>query len=561
MRLTAAFAAVLLTPTLAVPLRAREPYHARHAMVTGQEPIATRAGVAMLKKDGNAVDAAVTVGFALAVTYPFAGNLGGGGFMLIHMADGRSTFIDFREMAPHAASRNMYLDSAGNLTKGSLVGWRASGVPGSVAGFALAMEKYGTKKWADVVAPAEKLARRGIPVSYALSESLRRSQQLLSQFPDSNRIFLNNGALREPGTVFKQPGLARTLKRIRKNGAKDFYHGETARLIDAAMRANGGDITLDDLANYRAIDRKPLTGSYRGYTVLTSPPPSSGGVGILEMLGMLEGSHYTQSGAGSAAAIHYVTEVERRAYADRNEYLADPDFHHPPIAQLLDPGYLHARAATILANHATPSTEVGPGKLAAFLHESSDTTHFNVIDSAGNTVAVTYTLNGGYGSGVTVPGAGFLLNNEMDDFAAKPGAPNMFGLVQGEANDIQPGKRPLSSMTPTMLLKDGKPFLVLGAPGGSRIINGVFEVMLNVVDFHMNVQDAIDWPRFHHQWLPDTLFLEPGISPDTARLLEGMGYKLGHVSGVARVEAIVNTGTWLEGGTDGRAPGGLAAGY
>jgi gamma-glutamyltranspeptidase/glutathione hydrolase len=556
MRLPAACA--LLVPTV---LLAREPFHAKHAMVTGQEPIATRAGLAMLEKGGNAVDAAVTVGFALAVTYPFAGNLGGGGFLLIHMADGRSTFLDFRETAPRAASRNMYLDAAGNLTQGSLVGWRASGVPGTVAGFALAMEKYGTKKWADVVAPAEKLAQNGFPVSYAFSESLRQAQKLLSQFPDSNRIFLNNGNLLQPGAVFKQPELARTLKRIRKYGAKDFYHGQTARLIDAAMRANGGDITLDDLANYRAVEREPLTGSYRGYTVLTSPPPSSGGVGILEMLGMLEDAHYTQSGAGSAAAIHFVAELQRRAYADRNQYLADPAFHQPPIAELLDPAYLRARAASILANRATPSSEIGPGKLAALLHESSDTTHFNIIDSAGNAVALTYTLNGGYGSGVTVPGAGFLLNNEMDDFAAKPGAPNMFGLVQGEANDIQPGKRPLSSMTPTMLLKNGKPFLVLGAPGGSRIINGVLEVMLNVVDFHMNVQDAIDSPRFHHQWLPDTLFLEPGVSPDTARLLESMGYKLGHVSAVARVEAILNTGTWLEGGTDGRAPGGLAAGY
>ncbi len=545
---------------LSFAIFAREPFHARHAMVTAQEPMATDVGVAMLKSGGNAVDAAVAVGFALAVTFPFAGNLGGGGFMLIRMAGGRTDFIDFRETAPAAASRNMYVDANGNLTKASLVGWRASGVPGSVAGFGLAMEKFGTKKWSAVVAPAVRLASRGIPVSYALRESLGRSKALLAQFPDSKRIFLANGAMHEAGSVWKQPELARTLKRIQSKGAKEFYHGETARLIDRAMRANGGDITLEDLARYRAIERQPLTGSYHGYDIITSPPPSAGGVGILQMLAMLDGSGYEKGGAGSAASIHYVAEVERRFSADRNRYLADPDFQKVPIAQLLDPGYIRARAATIQAERATPSGEAGPGTLPA-ARESSQTTHYNVVDAAGNAVLVTYTLNGGYGSGVTVPGAGFLMNNEMDDFAAKPGSPNLFGLVQGEANAIQPGKRPLSSMTPTIIVKDNAPYLLAGAPGGPRIVNGVLEVILNVLDFHMNLQDAIDWPRFHHQWLPDTLFLEAGVSPDTARLLEQMGYKVARTGGVARVEAILNSGGWLQGGTDGRGPDGKAGGY
>ena len=535
---------------------------ARSAMVVAQEPLAADAGLAVLKAGGNAVDAAVATGFALAVTHPFAGNLGGGGFMLIRMANGTTSFIDFREMAPKSATRDMYLGPDGKVTRDSLVGWRASGIPGSVRGFEMAHKKFGKKAWGAVLDPAIGLAAKGFTVSYSLSESLKNATKLLERFADSKRIFLKDGTLYQPGETFKQPQLADTLKRIKKRGAADFYEGETAIKLAAAMQANGGTITVEDMKGYRAVERKPLTGKYHEFEVLTSPPPSSGGIGILQMLGMLEGSGYEKGGAGSAAEIHYVSEVMRRFYADRSEYFGDPDFFEVPMKKMLDPRYIAMRRASIDREHATPSSVIKAGKLTAY--ESSETTHYNVVDKDGNAVAVTYTLNGGYGSGVTAPGLGFLLNNEMDDFAAKPGEPNMFGLVQGEANAIQPGKRPLSSMVPTMLIKDGKPYLLLGAPGGSRIPNGVLQVILNVVDFHMNVQDAVDWPRFHHQWQPDRLFLEKGVSPDTIAILKAMGHEVESSERtavvIARVEAIVNDKGWLQGGSDGRGVG-KAAGF
>ena len=543
---------VLCTLLLVASLAARQPVHSQHAMVVTQEPLATDVGVAVLKAGGNAVDAAVAVGFALAVTHPFAGNIGGGGFMLVRFADGRTTFIDFREKAPLKASRNMYLDANGKLTKDSLVGWRASGVPGSVRGFEMAHKKYGHKAWTELLDPAVRLASDGYPVSYSLSESLQSAgtTKLLSQFADSKRIFLSA----KYGEKLMQPELAATLRRIREHGAAEFYEGETAEKLAAAMAANGGLITLQDLKQYQAVERKPLQGRYRDYEVVTAPPPSSGGIGILQMLGMLDGTGYEKTGAGSAASIHFVAEAMRRFYADRSEYFGDPDFVKMPIHQLLDPRYITSRRNSIDPQHATPSDQIRAGNLAPY--EKTETTHYNIIDSEGNAVAVTYTLNGGYGSGVTVPGLGFLLNNEMDDFAAKPGEENLFHLIQGEANAIQPGKRPLSSMTPTILVRGGKPFLVLGAPGGSRIINGVLQVILNVVDFHMNVQDAVDWPRFHHQWMPDQLYLENGISPDTIAILRAMGHKIAPYENtnpvVARVEAILNDQGWLQGGADGR---------
>jgi gamma-glutamyltranspeptidase/glutathione hydrolase len=396
------------------------------------------------------------------------------------------------------------------------------------------------------------LASDGFPVSYNLSESLHSegTTRLLSQFPDSKRIFLSA----RYGDKLLQPELAATLKRIRDRGAGDFYEGETAKKLAAAMEANGGLITLEDLTQYQAVERTPLRGHYREYEVITAPPPSSGGIGILQMLGMLDGSGYEKSGAGSAASIHYVAEAMRRFYADRSEYFGDPDFFKVPMTKLLDPRYITSRRKSIDPKHATPSEQIRPGDLAPY--ESTETTHYNIVDREGNAVAVTYTLNGGYGSGVTVPGLGFLLNNEMDDFAAKPGEENLFHLIQGEANAIQPGKRPLSSMTPTILTRDGKLYMALGAPGGSRIINGVLEVILNVVDFHMNVQDAVDWPRFHHQWMPDQLYLEKGISPDTVEILRAMGHKIAPYETtnpvVARVEAILNDSGWLQGAADGR---------
>jgi len=554
--LTALLLLVLIVPAQA----ARQPVHARHGMVVAQEAIATDVGVAVLQKGGNAVDAAVAVGFALAVTYPFAGNLGGGGYMLIRLADGRSTFIDFRERAPEKATHDMYLDANGNPTKDSIEGWRSSGVPGTVRGLEMANTKYGKRKWAENMAPAIELATKGFPVSYASAQSLKSSRGLATS-PESKRIFQKNGAFFEVGDTLAQPELARTLERIAANGANEFYEGETATRLADEMAKHGGVISAADLKRYKAIERTPLQGTYKNYTIITAPPSSSGGIALLEMLGILDGTGYEKNGAGSAAAIHYEAEAMRRAYADRNEYVGDPDFVKVPIAGLLDRAYLAKLRASIDPERATPSDRVRPGRPAGTEHDQ--TTHYTVVDAEGNAVAVTYTLNGGYGNGITVPGLGFLLNNEMDDFASKPGTPNMFGLVQGEANAIQPGKRPLSSMTPTIVLKDGQLFMTAGAPGGSRISTAVMQVILNVIDFGMNVQDAVDAPRVHHQWLPDKLSLERGISPDTVAILKTRGYDVDYSPGVvlAQVAAIVKDGGWLQGGSDGRSSQGKAAGY
>jgi gamma-glutamyltranspeptidase/glutathione hydrolase len=527
-------------------------------MVVTAEQHATDAGVAVLEAGGNAVDAAVAVGFALAVTHPSAGNIGGGGFMLVRFADGRSTFIDFRERAPDKASRNMYLDASGKATKDSVVGYRAAGVPGSVRGFEYASKKYGRKPWADVVAPAVALAEKGFPISYGFAKSLSRSAELLGRFPESKRIFLRDGKPYQADETFVQPELARTLERIRERGARDFYEGETAHLLAADMERHGGLVTLADLRDYAVVERQPLTGSYRGYDIITSPPPSSGGPGILQMLGVLEGSGYEKSGAGSAAELHYLAETMRRYFADRAASMGDPDFVKVPLASLLDPAYIAQLRKSIDPEHATPSSQIHVGKpLGA---ESSETTHYSIVDADGNAVAVTYTLNFGYGDGVTVPGLGFLLNDEMDDFAAKPGEPNGFGLVQGEANAIQPRKRPLSSMTPTIVTRGGKLELVLGTPGGPTIINSVLEVLVNVVDFGMNVQDAVDFPRIHHQWLPDQLVMERGFSPDTIALLKARGHTVKMVGGIGEVAAIQSRDGWLEGAADPRTEG-TAKGY
>jgi gamma-glutamyltranspeptidase/glutathione hydrolase len=553
------FLALVLVGGLCSSVEAREPVRARHAMVGAQEPLATDVGVQVLKNGGNAVDAAIAVGFALAVTYPYAGNLGGGGFMLIRFADGRSTFIDFRERAPEKSSRNMYLDASGKPTRESLDGWKSPGVPGTVRGFELAHRKYGSRKWAQLIEPAIALAERGFPVSYPLAESLKSARDL-SQNPESKRIFQKNGAYWEAGETLTQPELAKTLNRIAQNGVNEFYEGETAHKLADAMARNGGLITLSDLKKYAAVERAPLTGSYQGYGIIAAPPPSSGGIGILQMLGMLEGSGYQKSGHGSAAEIQYLAEVMRRYYADRSKYLGDPDFAKMPLTGLLDPAYIKRRRESIDPNRATPSAQILPGLPAG--REGAETTHFNIVDAQGNAVAVTYTLNEGYGNGITVPGLGFLLNDEMDDFTSKPGSPNLYGLIQGELNAIQPGKRPLSAMSPTILTHDGKFFMAVGAPGGGRIISAVLQTILNVVDFGMNAQDAVDAPRIHHQWQPDKLYLEPGISPDTVALLKSRGYEVDHSPGLvlARVEAIVNSGGWLQGGSDGRGSG-KAAGY
>ena len=545
-----ALALLLIATTL--PVRAAQPVRARHGMVVSRERHATAVGLEVLKSGGNAIDAAAAVGLALAVTHPSAGNIGGGGFMLIRLADGRTTFIDFRERAPLSASRNMYLDVAGNATRDSVTGYRAAAVPGTVRGLEYAVKKYGSKPWAELVHPAVELAAKGFPVSYGLAQSLHAAHGL-SAFPESKRLFLKDGKFYEAGELLVQPELARTLERVEKLGSTDFYEGETARLLAKDMAAHGGLVTQADLKGYRVHERAPLIGTYHGYTIVTAPPPSSGGVGILQMLGMLDGTGYEKGGAGSATVVHYMAEAMRRYFADRSEHLGDPDFVKVPMTSLLSPKYLARRRASIDAERATPSSEI---KAAVFSgHESMETTHFTVADAEGNVAEVTYTLNGGYGSKVTATGLGFLLNNEMDDFAPKPGEANMYGLIQGEVNAIAPGKTPLSSMTPTIVLKDGKPVLALGSPGGPTIINTVLEVIVNVLDFGMNVQDAVNWPRFHHQWMPDVLSVEPGFSPDTVALLEKRGYTVKRVNAQGEAAAIHWNDGWLEGAPDPRADG------
>ena len=531
---------------------AREPVRFKKAMVVAQEPLAADVGRDVLKAGGNAVDAAVAVGFALAVTHPAAGNLGGGGFLLLRMADGRTSFIDFRERAPLSSTRNMYLDAAGNPTRDSIIGWRAAGVPGTVRGLEMAHRKFGSKPWGKLVEPSVKLAKKGFEVSDYAARGFRESK-LLAQFPESKRIFLKNGTFFEAGDKLMQPELGAVLGRIAKLGARDFYEGETARILAGQCKLNGGLITSEDLKQYKAIERPVLKGSYKGHDVITAPPPSSGGLGILQMMALLDGSGYEKTGAGSARTVHFVAEAMRRYYADRSEHLGDPDFYKVPLRGLLDRAYIDKLRASIDPDHATPSAAVKAGIPAA--PEPTETTHFSIVDAMGNAVALTYTINGWYGNGVTVPKLGFLLNNEMDDFAVKPGSPNMFQLVQGESNAIQPMKTPLSSMTPAILVKDGKVRMVVGAPGGSRIITGVLQVILNVVDHGMNLQEAIDAPRFHHQWLPDKLFLEKGFSPDTIELLERRGHKIEPIDGVASVNGITLQNGWLYGAWDGRRDG------
>jgi gamma-glutamyltranspeptidase/glutathione hydrolase len=529
-------------------------------MVVARETHATDAGVAVLQAGGNAVDAAVAVAFALAVTHPSAGNLGGGGFMLVRFADGKSAFLDFRERGPAASTHDMYLGPDGHPTKDSQVGYRASGIPGTVKGMEYAHQKWGKKPWKTLVDPAIQLATKGFPVSWGLSQSLQSSgtSEKLGMFTDSKRIFLRDGKFYEPGELLIQPDLARTLRRIRDSGAKDFYEGETARLLAADMKAHGGIITLDDLKSYKAIERTPLTGKYRGYDILTSPPPSSGGVGILQMLGVLEGTEYYKAGAGSAAVTHMLAETMRRYFADRSEHMGDPDFFKVPITTLLNPRYITSLRESIDPNHATPSTSIKPVSVTAY--ESLETTHFSIVDAQGNAVSMTYTLNGGFGSGVVAEKLGFLLNNEMDDFAPKPGEPNLYGLIQGEANAVAPRKTPLSSMVPTIVTKDGKLFLVVGTPGGPTIINSVLQTILNAIDFKMNAQQAVDQPRIHHQWLPDEIRIEPGFSPDTIEILKAKGHKIATSPFIGEVAAILFDGKWLQGAPDGRVEA-TAKGY
>jgi gamma-glutamyltranspeptidase/glutathione hydrolase len=539
--------------TLSIPAQSFTPVAARHGMVVSGEPLASDAGLEILRAGGNAVDGAVAVGFALAVTHPVAGNIGGGGFMLIRLANGEAVVVDYREAAPAAASRNMYVDAQGELIpEASTVGALAAGVPGTVAGLALAEQKYGKLRLARVLEPAIRLAEEGFPVSYALSESLRQDRELLSRFPETRRTFLRDGRLYEPGEIFKQPELAQTLREIARDGPEAFYRGRVARAIVASMEKYHGLIKRSDLEQYVVKIRQPLRGHFRGYEILTVPPPSSGGVGLIEMLNVLE--PLDLDAPNSFRSIHLIAETMRRAYADRATYLGDADYVRVPVAGLTSPEYAARLREEIL--QAGVDAPVRPGMPTAF--EPSETTHFSVVDTDGNAVANTYTLNGGYGSGITVEGAGFLLNDEMDDFAAKPGAPNMYGLVQGEANAVAPRKRPLSSMTPTIVVQDGKLRLVLGSPGGGTIINTVLQTILNVLAFKMDVRQAVTTPRFHHQWMPDELTLERwGFSQDTLQKLQEAGYKLAFRDSMGNCQAIEidpKTG-WRFGAADPRGDG------
>jgi gamma-glutamyltranspeptidase / glutathione hydrolase len=508
----------------------REPVRAKHGMVASQHELASKIGVDVMKKGGNAIDAAVAVALALAVVYPEAGNLGGGGFMLIRFKDGRTAAIDYREMAPLAATRDVFVDKEGNLIRGegsSTVGYRASGVPGTPAGLDLAYQKYGSKKilWKDLVEPSRLLAQNGYVLSYRLAELFKSYRNTLEKYEDSKKIFLNGGKMFQEGDTLRQPELALTLGRMQKFGAKEFYTGRTAELIAADMKRNNGLITLEDLKNYEAKERTPLRGNYRGHEILTMPPPSSGGIVMLQVLNMLENYDLRKMGYNSAQKYHLLTEAMRRAFADRAEFMGDPDFAKVPTAQLLEKSYAKKRAETINLTQATRSSDVKAG--AINFAEGTETTHFTVVDGDGNIVTNTYTINDLYGSRVTAKGTGVLLNDEMDDFAARPGKANMFGLIQGENNSVQPKKRPLSSMTPTIVLrKDGSPWFALGARGGPRIITAVLQSVINMIDYDMNIQEAIDAPRIHQQWYPDEVIYEPlGMSPDTLRLLESFGQK------------------------------------
>jgi len=552
-----------------------QPVRAAHGMVVSVHHLASDAGVEILQAGGNAVDAAVATGFALAVVHPAAGNLGGGGFLLLRTNDGHATFIDYREKAPMAATETMYQDAQGNIIpetslQSSVIGYRSIATPGSVAGMVYAERKYGKLGLARIMAPAIKLAADGFVLSDEEAHEL--SDPDLAKFAGSKRIFQRDGHLYKEGETFKQPELARTLQRIAAD-PDDFYHGKLAHELIAELHKGGALLTLKDLAHYNVVERTPVTGTFHNYTIISAPPPSSGGIVLVSALNILEGYDLAKLGDRTPESIHFITEAYRRAYMDRTDYLGDPDYNDIPTAQLTAKPYADAWRASIEPNSATPSGSLArptgflptASKTAGHRKpESRDTTHFSVVDSEGNAVSVTTTLNDGFGSHVTAGSLGFLLNDEMDDFASKMGVPNMFGLIQGPANAIAPGKRPLSSMTPTIVLEDGKLRFVLGSPGGARIITTVANIFLSTAEGGLNIQQAVDAPRFHHQYLPDKLYLEPGFAADTIAALGKMGYTVdirdGHWSNGECIEIDPKSGELL-GGQDHRSHYGKAAGY
>jgi gamma-glutamyltranspeptidase/glutathione hydrolase len=545
----------------------REPVRAKHGIVASTNELASQVGVDIMKRGGNAIDAAIAVAFALAVTHPAAGNLGGGGFMMIRLKNGKTTAIDYREMAPAAATRNIYLNKSGNLIEGeggSLVGYRAAGVPGTVRGMELALKKYGSGKlsWSQLIQPAQRLAN-GFGVTYALARSLRGNNAYLSQYPETKRIYLNGGKFYDEGDIFRQPDLAATFSRLQTSGPDEFYQGQTARMIVDDVKSHKGLITLEDMHGYVAKEREPVSGQYRGYEVISMPPPSSGGAVLIEMLNILEGYDLGKLDPASSERYHLMAEAMRRAFADRAEFMGDSDFVKVPVAGLIDKAYAAKLRRGINADKASTSVEISAGQPTGY--ESEETTHFTVVDIEGNAVANTYTLNNSYGSAAVAKGTGIILNDEMDDFAAKPGTPNMYGLIQGERNAVAPRKRPLSAMTPTFVLrKDGSLWFTVGSPGGPTIINTALCVITNVVDYGMNIQQAIDFPRIHHQWLPDELVFEPyGLSGDTQKALALLGHNLAKPRYLGDAEGIMmeeKTGLRL-GATDPRRSDGLAVGY
>ncbi len=522
------------------------PVSAEKGMVVSAQHLATEVGVGVLKRGGNAIDAAVAVGYALAVVYPAAGNLGGGGFMTIRFADGRKTFLDFREKAPRAATRTMYLDKDGNVIKGlTTVGWLAVGVPGTVSGLEYAREKYGTMTRASLIDPAIELAEEGFVLDQGDVDMLATAADDFRTFPASGAIFLNKGQNFAAGQRLRQPDLAETLRLIRKRGVDGFYQGRTAAAIVRASRAGGGGLAQEDLDSYRTRELPPVECDYRGLHVISAPPPSAGGVALCEMLNIVEGYPLRELGWGSAQAAHYEIEAMRHAFADRSSFIGDPAFVSNPVEKLIDKAYAAKIRDSIKPDKAGISSEIRRGVTP---HEGINTTHFSIIDGAGNAVSTTYTLNDWFGARVVASGTGVLMNDEMDDFTPNPGAANANGVVQGEANAIAPGKTPVSSMTPTIVTRDGKPFLILGTPGGRRIATTVLQTILNVVDYQMNIQEAVDAPRIHHQWMPDVTNLEPrALSPDTRKILEGMGYRLEDAEPINHVDAIIVGAPSLDG--------------
>jgi gamma-glutamyltranspeptidase/glutathione hydrolase len=546
------------TPSVKSSIPVAQPVTAPHGMVVAQEGRAARIGADILARGGNAVDAAVAVGFALAVTYPRAGNLGGGGFMVIHRANGENVTIDYRETAPHATTRDVFLDADGNVDPHkSRDSGLAVGVPGTVAGLTLALKHYGSGRFtlANLVAPAARLARDGIPVEDDVADTLPQVARRLARWPASGKIFMRDGVPLAPGDRLVQSDLADTLEAIGREGPRAFYIGPIADKIVEAVRNAGGRMTRLDLEHYQPMMRPPVHGSYRGYEIMSMPPPSSGGVHLIEMLNILEGYDLTER---NAAALHLMIEAMKRAYADRAVFLGDPDQVKVPVQGLIAKPYAAKLRAAIDPAHARPSSDIRPGEPPP--QEGDNTTHFSVIDKDGNAVANTYTLNFSFGLGLVADGTGVLLNNELDDFAAKPMAPNAYGLVGFEANAPGPDKRPLSSMTPTIVLKDGRPVLVTGSPGGSRIITTVLQVILNSIDFGMTVGQAVSLPRLHHQWMPDVVYVEPGFSPEVIRGLEARGHTVRATSPFGSANSIAATADGLVGAADPRTRGSLAVG-